>query len=107
MTHLSSKEVFDAFDYALEVSSRWPRLLLALGFDTRIDRPGPRALNEALRTRGFRPVVDEAEALEKLLKAYPDSWWFAIARETTGRADATVQDVVDALNARTARHAAQ
>jgi hypothetical protein len=107
MTHLSSQEIFKAFDTALEVSSRWPRLLLALGFNPRLALPGPRAINNALAVRGFRPVVDEEDSLQTLLADYPVKWWFAIAQETAGRSDATVRQVTDAVRARTAQHAAQ
>jgi hypothetical protein len=91
-------------DDALEEASRWPRLKLTLAL---AGRPGPRMINDALEARGFKPVVDETAALNTMLKDYPDAWWFAIAQETTGRADATVQQVVDALSARSAQHAAQ
>ncbi len=97
MTHLPSQKIFTAFDDALEVSSRWPRVLLALGFDARSEHPGPRALNAALVARGFKPVIDENDALLSLLKDYPDAWWFAVAREVAGAPDATVQDVVGRL----------
>ncbi len=107
MNHLSSKEVFDAFEHALEVSSRWPRLLRSLGFDMSVGRPGPLLLNNALEYRGFRRVVDEADSLRQLIRDYPDAWWFAVAQEVTGRRDATVQQVVDVLAARQAQHAAQ
>ena len=79
MTHLSSQVIFDAFDHALEVSSRWPQLLLALDLDARNGKPGPRAFNDALQAKGFRPVVDETQVLQTLLRDYPDAWWFAIA----------------------------
>lgn len=104
MSARSSQQILEAFDHALEVSSRWPRLLLTFGLR---GRPGARIFNDALQARGFRPVVDESEALRTMLKDYPDAWWFAIAQETTGRSDATVQQVVDALSARAAQHAAQ
>ena len=107
MNHLSSKDVFDAFDHALEVSSRWPRLLRVLGFDMSVGRPGPLLLNNALVIRGFRRVVDENDSLRSMFRDYPDAWWFAIAQEVTGHRDASVQQVVDALNARGAQYAAQ
>jgi hypothetical protein len=107
MSELTGRQILDAFDGALELSSRWPRLLKTLGFDMAMGRPGPLLLNNALENRGFGRPIDESDSLKKMLRQYPDAWWFAIARETTGREDATVQQVVDALNARTSAHAAQ
>lgn len=102
-----SKQILAAFGEAIAEGGRWPRLLKALGLEEVEGWPGPRLINDALEAQGFRPAIDETEALRKMLSDYPDAWWFAIARETTGRSDATVQQVVDALNARTAQHAAQ
>ncbi len=102
-----SKKILAAFGEAIAEGSRWPRLLKALGLEEVEGWPGPRPINDALEAHGFRPAIDEAEALRKMLGDYPDAWWFAIARETTGRPDATVQQVVDALNTRTSAHAAQ
>ncbi|MEI9887308.1 MAG: hypothetical protein WDN08_12540 [Rhizomicrobium sp.] len=107
MSAQRSKKILAAFGEAIAEGGRWPRLLKTLDLEEVEGWPGPRLINDALEARGFKPVVDEAEALRKMLKDYPDAWWFAIAQETTGRRDATVQEVVDALNARTARHAAQ
>lgn len=105
MSNFSPRQILDAFHSALENSSRWPRLLKSLGFDIEISRPGPRLLNDALEKRGFRRVINEDDSLRKMFRQYPDDWWFAIATETTGRADASVSDVVAALRTRKAEFA--
>src|ERR1700712_4463394 len=97
MSALTDRQILDAFDSALELSSRWPRLLKSLGFDIAIGRPGPLLLNNALETRGFRRAIDEGDSLRRMLRQYPNDWWLAVARETTGRPDASVQEVIDAL----------
>ena len=107
MSALTGRQILDAFDSALESSSRWPRLLKSLGFDIAVGRPGPLLLNNALENMGFRRVIDEGDSLRKMLRQYPDDWWAAVAKETTGHPDAAVQDVVNALDARAAQHAAQ
>ncbi|HEY0107181.1 MAG TPA: hypothetical protein VGB91_13950 [Rhizomicrobium sp.] len=109
MTTLTSKQMLTAIDTALEESSRWPRLLQMFGCDMSVGRPGPLWLNDALVERGFQRVVDERDSVRTMRpnSDYPDAWWLAIAQEVTGRRDATVQQVVDALHARDTQHAAQ
>jgi len=87
---LTAAETRDAIEIGLEVASRWPRLLLVLGFDR---RPSPASLNDALEARGFGRVVDE-----RSLPLYSDTWWAAIATEVAGCPDAKVQDVVSKLS---------
>src|SRR5476651_1342931 len=96
MSELTPQQILDAFDRALEVSSRWPRLLKALGYDMSVGRPGPLLLNNALETRGFQRVIDERNSVE-MWRDYPESWWLAIAKETTGNPDASVKEVIDGL----------
>ncbi len=107
MSAQRSKKILEAFGDAIAEGARWPRLVKALGLESVTGWPGPRLLNGALQALAFRPVVDEDQALHTMLKEYPDAWWFAIAQEVAGDRDATVQQVVDALNARRAQHAAQ
>lgn len=107
MSELTPKRILTAFDDALERSSRWPRLLRALGFDMEQGRPGPPLLNNALERRGFGRIIDETEKLEAMFSTYPDRWWFAIAQEVTGNRDASVNTVMDALADSSVSHAAQ
>jgi len=106
MSELTPQQILDAFDRALEVSSRWPRLLKALGHDMSVGRPGPLLINNALETRGFQRVIDESASFQ-MWREYPESWWFAIAKETTGNSDASVQEVIDRLRVRAPEQAAQ
>jgi len=97
MNQLAPGELLKAVDGALEVSSRWPRLKIALGFR---GHPSPAAWNDALQARGFGRVVDErASSVSLTGPAYPDAWWRAIARAVAGREDATVDEVVTKLEA--------
>jgi hypothetical protein len=88
---LTAAQTRDAIETGLEIASRWPSLLLVLGFD---QRPSPASLNDALQARGFGRIVDE-----RSLPLYSDDWWTSIAREVTGRPDAKVEDVVSKLRA--------
>ena len=88
---LTAAEFRNVVDVSLEAASRWPRLLLVLGFD---QRPSSASLNDALQARGFARVVDE-----RSLPLYSDAWWAAIAMEVAGRSDAKVEDVVSRLRA--------
>jgi hypothetical protein len=87
---LNADRIHDAVEISLEAASRWPRLMLVLGFDR---HPSPASLNDALQARGFGRVVDE-----RSLPLYSDAWWTAIAEEVAGRPDAKVQDVVSRLS---------
>lgn len=107
MNTLNSRQMLSAIDESLEESSRWPRLLRALGFDMEQGRPGPPLLNNAIARHGFRRVLDETEPLEAMFGGYPDRWWFAIAQEVTGNRDASVDAVLEALANSLASHAAQ
>jgi hypothetical protein len=106
MSELTPRQILGAFDRALEVSSRWPRLLQALGYDMNVGRPGPPLLNRALEARGFGAVIDERESW-LMLREYPETWWLAIAKDTTGNPDASVQEVIDRLRVRAPEQAAQ
>lgn len=97
MTTLSSREILEAFDKGLERSARWPQLLKALQFAPRPQRPNPRQINEALHRLGFHSVLDESKDISVRPGAFPDFAWKAIAREVTGRDDATVESVISAL----------
>lgn len=101
MNQMAPGGILKAFDHALEASSRWPRLLLALGFDTQPGRPGAVLLNDALEARGFGRVLDERERFLRNGPDYPDAWWPVIAKAVAGRDDAAVDQVVAALQART------
>jgi len=90
-------DILQAVDTALEVSSRWPQLLLALGLDTGPGRPGAVLLNDALESRGFRRVLEERERFLRNGSDYPDAWWPLVAKEVAGREDAAVRDVVARL----------
>ena len=73
---LTAARIRDAVEVSLEAASRWPRLLLVLGFD---QRPSPARLNDELQVRGFRRVIDE-----RSLALYSDAWWTAVAKEVAG-----------------------
>ena len=97
MNQMAPGEFLKVVDDALEVSSRWPRLKIALGLHC---HPSAAALNDALQARGFRRVVDERASCVSLTgPAYPDTWWHAIAREAAGHDGATVDEVVTKLQA--------
>jgi hypothetical protein len=106
MTDSREREILSAFDEAVEISSRWPSLLRTLGFGASSERPGSSLLNDALVRFGYRRVIDESDHLKRMVHDYPDEWWFAIAKEVTGRSDAKVSEVVEELHAAT-KHAAQ
>ncbi len=101
MSQRAPGEMLRAFDAALEVSSRWPQLLLALGFDSGPGLPGAALLNDALEAKGFRRVLDERERFLRNGFEYPDAWWPPIAKEITGRENATVDVVVAGLRKKT------
>ena len=87
---LTAAQTRDAIETGLEAASRWPSLLLVLGFD---QRPSPASLNDALQARGFRRAVDE-----RSIPLYSDAWWAAIAKEVAGSSNAKVEDVISKLS---------
>lgn len=97
MNQRAPGEMLKAFDHALEASSRWPQLLLALGFHSAPGRPGAVLPNDALEARGFGRVLDERERFLRNGSDYPDAWWPIVAKEIAGRVDASVDGVVRAL----------
>lgn len=86
----------DLFSHEEEERMRWTRLFEALELDPKA-HPTAKQINTALKTRGFRGVIDEAATFRDLLTGYPNSWWIAIALEVTGKRDAVSKDVVKAL----------
>jgi hypothetical protein len=101
MTAMTGREILTAFGESLDVASRWPRLLDALGYDPEQGRPGLPWINAALESQGFRPVLNHKEAMRPLYEApYPDEWWYLIAQEVTGDRTASANDVIAKLRAR-------
>jgi hypothetical protein len=110
MKTLTPKQILGAFDDGLEITSRWPRLLRALGFDPDQGRPGVPLINRELKRRGFRPVLDDTRSTFFFpYQPYPEEWWQAVAREITGDRDASGDRVVRALGRQQAptRHAGE
>lgn len=98
MKNLTADEMLTAFDESLEIASRWPRLMDALGYDPKRGRPGAHWFNTALADRGFTAVLDGSEGIPPSTRSpYPDTWWYAIAQEVTGDRNASVESVVQAL----------
>jgi hypothetical protein len=92
MNHMAPQGMLKAFDDALEVSSRRPRLLKALGLQSAT--VNSRLLNDALQRRGFGRILEEDEMLDT-----SDGWWPAIAERVTGRRDASINEVVAEIDA--------
>jgi len=57
---LNADRIHDAVEISLEAASRWPRLMLVLGFDR---HPSPASLNDALQARGFCGQAATARAI--------------------------------------------
>jgi hypothetical protein len=91
---LTPRQILAAIDEGLHEAA----LLTALGYEVTQGRPGRHLLNNALERRGYgRPLSEPEPDRLRPYQSYPDDWVQTVAKAVSGRADASLHEVIETL----------